>query len=152
MSTPKDVWVAFSTPSTPKRSRFKEIFLGSEAMSTPGITRGCLVHLIERRGEQNVQHDALVLNMSMAPEMSGTRGEMAIDAVFVNALRAPSEDWREDLMLIRDVVHLSHHDWIERRTCIAYEEVRTFVKTATGYSFGVIYTFEPTISTEGETL
>jgi hypothetical protein len=86
------------------------------------------VHLIERRGEQQVQHDALVHSMSMAPEMAGTRGEMAIDAVFVNALRAPStEDWRDDLMLIRDVVHISHHDWIERRACIAYEEALPFV-------------------------
>jgi hypothetical protein len=91
-------------------------------MSTLGVTRGCLVHLIERRGEQQVWHDALVLTMRMGPEMRGSKGEMAIDAVFVNALKTPSEDWREDLMLIRDVVHLSHHDWEERRTCIAYVE------------------------------
>jgi hypothetical protein len=93
---------------------------------TAPITRGCLVHLIERRGEQQVQHDALVLVMTMNLELAGIHGEMAIDAVFVNALRAPSEDWRDDLMVIRDVVHISHHDWIERRVCIAYEEAQPF--------------------------
>jgi hypothetical protein len=107
-------------------------------MSTLGVTRGCLVHLIERRGEQNVQHDALVLAMLMEPELRGTKGEMAIDAVFVNVLRTPSEDWREDLMLIRDVVHVSHHDWIERRCCIAYEEERTFVVGNVTGSFGIM--------------
>jgi hypothetical protein len=96
-------------------------------MTTPGITRGCLVHLIERRGEQQIQHDALVLSMSMEQDLAGTHGEMAIDAVFVNALRAPSSDWRDDLLHIRAVVHISHHDWIERRACIAYEEARLFV-------------------------
>jgi hypothetical protein len=98
-------------------------------MNTPGITRGCLVHLIERRGEQIVQHDALVLAMSMDPEQGGSHGEMMIDAVFVNLLR-PLEgeelaDARDALMLIEDVVHISHHDWTEKRVCVAYEEVAT---------------------------
>jgi hypothetical protein len=102
-------------------------------MTAPGITRGCLVHLVERRGEQNVWHDALVLSMLMEPELRGTKGEMAIDAVFINALHAPStEDWRDDLMLIRNVVHISHHDWIERRSCIAYEEARPFIASSFG--------------------
>jgi len=93
-------------------------------MSTPGISRGGLVHLLERRDEQIIQHDALVLAMTMDTTLAGPHGEMAIDAVFVNALRAPSRYWQDDLMAIFNVVHVSHHDWIERRACIAYQEAR----------------------------
>jgi hypothetical protein len=107
-------------------------------MSTPGITRGGLVHLIERRGEQEVHHDALVLVMTMNPDLRGAQGEMAIDAVFVNALRPMSEDWHDDLLVIRDVVHVSHHDWIERRVCIAYYQALPFVVGEGTGSFGVM--------------
>jgi hypothetical protein len=96
-------------------------------MSSPGIKRGGLVHLIERRGEQLVQHNALVLAMSMDTRSRGSHGEMSIDAVFVNPLR-PLEgevltDPRDALMLIENVVHISHRDWIEQRVCVAYEQI-----------------------------
>lgn len=137
MTLPKK-WITLNVPQSPHPSRIKEIFLRSDPMSTPGITRGGLVHLIERRGEQTIQHDALVLVMKMDPTLAGIRGEMAIDAVFVNALRAPSEDWHDDLMVIRDVVHVSHRDWFDGRACIAYQEARLFaVGEGTG-SFGVM--------------
>lgn len=97
-------------------------------MSTPGIKRGGLVHLIERRGEQEIQHDALVLAMSMEREMRGTHGEMSIDAVFVNVLVEPERrPTRRSLMVIRDVVHVSHRDWLEHRTAIAYKEAQLFL-------------------------
>lgn len=84
------------------------------------------MQLVERRDEVQVMYDALVLSMSMDESMAGTKGEMAIDAIFVNPLRVIQEDQivhpLDALIHVRDVVHITHRDWIERRTCISYIE------------------------------
>ena len=84
------------------------------------------MHLIERRGEQQIQYDALVLAMSMQAQLRGVHGEMAIDAVCVNPLHTPAkgDSPEEHLIYFTDVVHVSHRDWIERRTHIGYEEAK----------------------------
>jgi len=101
-------------------------------VETKGITLGGRVRLVEQRGEQQVFYDALVLGMTMAAELLGTQGEMAIDALIINPLRLLQEDlhaiqgkpadWRDALVRIDDVVHHTHRDWIERRACMAYLE------------------------------
>jgi hypothetical protein len=97
-------------------------------MRTMGIVLGGQVMLIERRGEQQIVHDALVLHMSMDPADAGTLGEMMIDVVWVNEhlahrRRFSTAEWEHALFFFTDVVHISHRDWIEGRASLGYEEL-----------------------------
>jgi hypothetical protein len=102
---------------------------------------GGRIRLIERRKDREIFYDALVLGMTMRAELAGTRNEPAIRAVFVNPLRVLTQDdphqehmswydqdvWNDVLIKVDQVVHVSHRDWLEGRTCIAYQEAEDLV-------------------------
>jgi hypothetical protein len=105
-------------------------------MRTMGISPGDVVLVIEHRGEQQIVHSALVAAISMDAELAGALGETMIDVVFVSEIAGFSEslpwktqtipaglDWPHGLVHARDVVHISHRDWIEGRAGLAYEEL-----------------------------
>jgi hypothetical protein len=94
------------------------------------------VLLVERRGAQQIVHNALVCSLSMDAAQAGTLGETMIDAAFVSAIAGFAEalprkmrppdadlDWPHGMVHARDVVHISHRDWIEGRAGLAYEEL-----------------------------
>jgi hypothetical protein len=99
------------------------------ATSTPTVSLpiGRAVHLVQRRGEINVYIAALVTSMSMADVYRGSKGEMAIEAVFVNPLSATrhagTSDWQLGLIRVMDVPHVSHDDFVSGRVAYGYEEL-----------------------------
>ena len=87
-------------------------------MRTRGIEPGGSVLLVERRGEQQLVHNALVVRISMDDRLAGARGEPSITAVFVLP-----EATLERAVQMPDAVHMTHRDWIEGRCAFAYEEL-----------------------------
>jgi hypothetical protein len=83
-----------------------------------GIKPGDAVLVVEHRGEQQIVHNALVGGISMLDELLGTKGEPAIEIVFVI-----DTGQRHGTLSVGDVVHISHLDWIERRAGLGYEEL-----------------------------
>ena len=99
--------------------RLAEVVLGREAaMRSIGIAPGAGVLLIERRGEVQLVHNALVLRVSMDERLAGPKGEPSITAVFVLP-----EATLERAVQMPDAVHFLHRDWIEGRSAFGYEEL-----------------------------
>ena len=93
---------------------------------TAGIKPTENVLLIERRLEQQIVYNALVLGLTMLPQLAGTNGEPALEVVFINqfaARHAGTSDWHHALTRAGDVVHSSHKDWREGRVALCYEEI-----------------------------
>ena len=102
-------------------------------MRTMGITPGESVLLVEHRGEQQIVYNALVAGISMDEKLAGAHGEPAIEVSFVaDSARErvgplPDVDpaikpWHPTLV-VAGVVHISHRDWLERRSSLGYEEL-----------------------------
>ena len=102
-------------------------------MRSMGISPGDAVLVVEHRGEQQIVYNALVAGISMRQELAGSLGEPAIEAVFVadqarervgpiNGIDYRTRPWHPTLK-VSGVVHISHRDWIERRTSLGYEEL-----------------------------
>ena len=96
-------------------------------MRTMGIGPGDAVLVLEHRGQTVVVYQGLVSGITMRASLRGTKGEMAIEAVFVAAgedeVRMNGMQVRRPVLTVPNVVHLSHQDWIEGRAGLAYEEM-----------------------------
>lgn len=88
-------------------------------MRTIGISPGDWVLLLERRGEQEIVYNAMVASVSMDESLAGTKGEGSIRVVFVPVAERPDAG----VLIVPDVVHISHRDWLEGRAGLAYEEL-----------------------------
>jgi hypothetical protein len=89
-------------------------------MSGPiGIKPGDAVLLVERRREQQIVYNALVVGISMNETLAGTHGEPSIEVAFFAGMRALSDP----VLRLPEVVHISHKDWMEGRREMGYEEL-----------------------------
>jgi hypothetical protein len=91
-----------------------------------GIHPGDAVLVVEHRGEQQIVYNALCAGISMRGELVGPRGEPAIAATFV-ADREEQVNWTMEMwhptLSVRNIVHITHRDWIECRASLGYEEL-----------------------------
>lgn len=99
-------------------------------MRTIGIGPGDAVLVIEHRKEQQIIHNALVAGISMKQELAGAHGEPVIAASFIADREMDvSKDgsvWFEcPTLTVREIVHISHRDWIDRRASLGYQEIRS---------------------------
>ena len=96
-------------------------------MRTMGISPGDAVLVVEHRGEQQIVYNGVVSGITMQPELRAANGEPAIEAAFATNLVVESHPVsfmeRRGVLIIRDMVHISHRDWIERRASLGYEEL-----------------------------
>lgn len=88
-------------------------------MRTIGLRLGDAVLLLERRDEQVIAYNALVVGVSMQPAAAGAQGEMSIEVAFVG----PETPFGTAMMRFQGVIHSSHADWLEGRAGLAYEEL-----------------------------
>ena len=98
-------------------------------MHTPGIIPAQHIMFLERRGEQTLAHDALILSISMQEQLAGTNGEPAIEVIFLHPDRlryAGTSDYREAVVRFIDVVHSSHANWINGAASVCYQETDGF--------------------------
>lgn len=87
-------------------------------MRTIGLKPGDMTLVLERRGDQLLAHNALVIGSSMLPALAGAQGEMSIEAAFV--VETP---FGIAMPKFEGIVHVSHMDWQEGRAGLAYEEI-----------------------------
>ena len=91
-------------------------------MTTTGIKPGDVVQVSERRGEQELLYNGLVVSLSMDDKLAGTHGEPAIKACFVVPIVEDRYIY-DGVVAFSNVVHVSHRDFIEGRAGLAYGEV-----------------------------
>jgi hypothetical protein len=94
-------------------------------MRTTGIKAGDVVLVIERHGEQYLVRNGLVESFSMDEALAGTHGEPAIKVGIVMT----RQDGRSGpgasrpMLILCQVVHISHRDFVEGLGAQAYEEL-----------------------------
>jgi hypothetical protein len=88
------------------------------AMRTIGIQPGRNVLLVERRGDEFPAYNALVSGISMDEQLAGTKGEPSIEVAFI----VPDGEMHR-VLVVPEIVHVSHRDWIEGRVGLAYDEL-----------------------------
>lgn len=87
-------------------------------MRTIGIKPGDYVLLVERRGDEYPAYNALVVGMSMDEQLAGPKGEPSIEVAFV----VPDGEAHR-VLVVPEIVHVTHRDWIEGRVGLAYDEL-----------------------------
>lgn len=85
-------------------------------MRTIGMKPGDFVLVIEARAGEQPVYKGQIVSLSMDEQLAGEKGECAIKVSFV----VPDAD-ENRVLVVPDIVHISHRDWLEGRAGLAYE-------------------------------